>query len=151
MGFAEIIATVLMFIVIFYMGVMMTGMSVDHFRATKNAISSYQDANLKQIQTHIKITNASYETSFSGVRMHVKNTGSTILNPDYGDIYISGSRIIRNSSGRNMTISDELQNPGLWDPEETMIIDIPIVLGSGTYFIEYVTEYSIKDASSFTR
>ena len=147
MGFSNIAAQIIMFSVLIYAAAVLIISIKDYSVATTASLKDTQELSLKELKTDIAIQTVAYDPS-PNLTIAVRNTGKTLLNLDYVDVYVNGTRIPRNESNRTieMNSSTDLFNPDLWDPEEDILINVSMELAAGTYRIDVHTQYSGIDS-----
>jgi archaellum component FlaF (FlaF/FlaG flagellin family) len=102
----------------------------------------------ENVNTHVFIETANY--SLSTISVQAKNQGSTTLKIEYLDIYIDQIRIPRDVSNRTISIvAPDITNPGLFDPDETIEINVTFPLPSGNHTVKLVTEHEASSSKIF--
>ena len=68
------------------------------------------------------------------------------------DAYLDGGFVPRNDTNRTVTVegSTDLINPGLWDPDEILRVDIYQNLTAGQHTVIIGTTYGNKDQEIFS-
>ncbi len=121
---------------------------------TSSLIYSQRDRLASEMRTNIEIENISFDnlTSPDTTTAQVKNTGQTVLETDYIDVYVDRARVPRNP--QNLSISfaagSNTLNPLHWDPDETIIIEVYMDLDNSSHTLVVATEHLGRDQGSFT-
>jgi archaellum component FlaF (FlaF/FlaG flagellin family) len=151
MGFGSIFVQVIFFFIV--MTAILGFFSVSKTMAlqTKQNINLREDRALNVLQSSVQITNLSYDLFKTNITFIVNNTGKIMLRTEQLDIYVDGVRIPRNQTNRTITIlPPDFVNPILWDPDESIAVEVAQPLLSGTHTITVITEYSTKDTTILT-
>lgn len=150
MGFSNVATTIIMFIAVMLLatGVIIT-MRTDIER-TQNSMRVQGELLNNQIQTNIEITNTNYTAGTT--TLYIINNGKTILKLDRIDVYLDGEFVPRNDTNRSIAIepSTDSKNPGLWDPNEIVAIEVYKALSAGEHTIAVTTQYANKDEELFS-
>ena len=103
-----------------------------------------------QLQTNIQITETNYTAD--NVRIYVVNNGKTTLKLTKIDVYVDDQFIPRNDTNRTITIeaSTDVKNPGLWDPDEIIRIDVNKTLVAGEHRVSVLTNHGNRDEELFS-
>lgn len=151
MGFANVISVMMLFTVV--MGALLTIVTLakDYTTTASASLKEQNDIMLKKLQTEITITNASYDGANENITIKVVNTGKITLSTEFIDIFVDGARIPRSDDNRTIwiNISTEVLNPGLWDPDEEVLIGVSYVLQAGTHRIDLTSENDARDVYNF--
>lgn len=109
-----------------------------------------QDLVTKTLSSNMQVDSAAYSASKSVIQL--TNSGSNKISLEHLDVYVDGQRIPRSAQNRTIDVlsSSELANPGLWDPQETLEINITKSLSAGNHRIDIVNEYGIKVVTKVT-
>ncbi len=77
----------------------------------------------------------------------IKNTGKIRLDKDVLDYFIDGDRIPRTKIVSTIIRNEtDILNPGLWDPEEIISVNISQPITLGNHIVNVINEQSIKDS-----
>lgn len=118
MGFGSIVAQI---VLIFIFIIVFSTLFMQHqsFVTQKSDFMTffYQEV-LPKVQTHITITELFYNDSFSVITL--KNTGSTIIDPTYVDVFVNGDKVQRGDF--SFIIFNQTSDPLLWNPSEALNI-----------------------------
>lgn len=150
MGFANIATTIIMFIAVLLLatGVLITlQTNIDKSQASMQAQAELLN---NEIITNMDITSANY--TVGNVRVYAVNNGKSILKLDRIDCYIDEVFIPRNDTNRTIQVevSTDTKNPGLWDPNEIIRIDISTTLDVGTHTVKLTTQYGNREEEIFS-
>ncbi|MEM4267374.1 MAG: hypothetical protein QXK37_00930 [Candidatus Woesearchaeota archaeon] len=153
MGFSTVTTHVILFIAAISIA---TGLLFGIKNFSDNAENSFKgkadDFNNK-ILTSIQIEVVHYDNTTNSTNIYVKNTGRTMLKPEYFDIYIDGVRVPRNDTNRTVeVISDtEIENTGILDPKEELHIVVYRWLDENiTHTVIVTTQYDTNDEETFS-
>ena len=150
MGFGNLATTIIMFIAVMLLStavIVSFRTQTDQAQASMRSQSEFLN---NQIKTNIDIVSTNY--SASNLRIYVLNNGKTTLKPETVDVYVNNIFIPRDDANRTISIeaSTDTRNPGLWDPDEIIRIDVDTTLSSGTQAVRVGTTYGISDESTFS-
>lgn len=126
MGLSSVLVYSAGFIVVMLLFVGGATMYLQNVEKAKETVQEVREMNREDIE----IINATYDKNVTAV--WASNEGETPLNPNIVDVYIDSMFIPRNSTNRNITVT-EARNPGLWDPGEKALIEIGMHLPAGTH------------------
>ncbi len=150
MGFDGVISSLIIFIAV----VSITVVVVTSFKAIADESLSSIETRSNQynykLKTEIEITSIKYNSSKNQLYVFVHNIGKTKLKTDYIDIYIDGLFISRDLRKVNVIPSTDLENPGLFDPNEVINITVNKTLSSGEHKVKVVTQYGEYDEDIFS-
>ncbi len=148
MAFSTIVSQVIFFS---FMLVVLVGIfiiSKDVLIQDRNSLESKKDSTIQQLNTRVSISNASY--SAGTIALSISNEGSTTLKTENLDFYVDNIRIPRNDSNRTIQILEpDIQNPRMWDPDETVQVLIDYTVAQGNHTAKIVTEYGHSDIKIF--
>jgi archaellum component FlaF (FlaF/FlaG flagellin family) len=121
---------------------------------SSNQAYNVQQQKLEGItHTIISITGISVDTSASPdeVRIEALSTGSNRLRPEYVDVYIDGTRIPRSTASRTIGFAENSSaiSPLLWDPYETLQINVSLDIAPGEHIAYVTTEYGVTTSRTF--
>ena len=150
MGFGNVATTIILFIAVLLLatGVITTiNTNVERSQASMRIQNEYLN---NQIKTNILINQIDYDTGV--LTVYVINNGKTILKPELVDIYLDAAFIPRNDTARTITIepSTDVTNPGLWDPDEVLRIEVDVPLTPGQHRVAVTTQYGVSDEKLFS-
>ena len=114
----------------------------------KTSLALKEQTAMDKLSSGITIDSVSYQAN--NLTIIVNNTGKIKLKLEELDVYVDGSRIPRDQTNRTIRITPrDFLNPTLWDPDESIEIDVYTTLGSGTHSTTLLTEYSTSDTKVF--
>jgi len=150
MGFSGIATTIIMFIAVLMLAttvIISLRNQVDESQASMRAQAELLN---NQIKTNIEITSTNYSSQI--LRVYAINNGKTILKLDRIDIYVDDEFIPRNVSNRTITLeaSTDVKNPGFWDPNEIIKIEVNKTLQAGAHTVAISTQYNTQDSELFS-
>lgn len=150
MGFGSIATTIIMFIAVLLLatGVLITLQSnIDKSQASMQASAELLN---NEIITNMDITSTNYTSN--NLRVYLINNGKSTLKLDRIDAYVDDVFIPRNDTNRTIQIeaSTDIKNPGLWDPNEIIRIDIATTLGAGEHIVKITTQYGNREEELFS-
>lgn len=150
MGFGNVATTIIMFIAVLTLatGVIITmNNQMEQSQASMKIQNDYLN---NQMKTNILINQVNY--SAGETTIYIVNDGKTILKTDKVDIYVDADFIPRNDTNRTIAIepSTDITNPGLWDPDEILKINISKTLIAGQHRVAVTTQYGVKDEELFS-
>ncbi|MGM5485356.1 MAG: hypothetical protein ACQEP1_05805 [Nanobdellota archaeon] len=144
----------IMFIAVISISTLVVAVFNDNIDATASSIETQQNWLSNQLKTDITIELVNYvDRAENQTTVYVENTGSTIIDTSYVDIYLSGERIERNNESRKVEVlpDTEVANEGLWDPKEQLRIIVNKTLDDNTTYDVLVTgQYGSQDKSEFS-
>lgn len=146
MGFGTVAAELIFLIVIVIAAVMIAGVfktSIDNF---SSASSGATKRSQERLATEITITAVSATTT--DVNVSVRNIGESTLDVNLVDAVIDGRFFDSNNSIETAT---DLKNPGLWDPEERILVQIHnlSLVSATTYEVQIETQNGITATRRF--
>lgn len=152
MGFSGIISTMIMFIAVVSLALTVIGAFKTISDDTSSSMLIQSNTIKNTMRTDITIENIDYDNVTDITTINVRNTGSTVLDIDQVDVYLDGLFTPRNVSNRTIEVisSTEVKNPGLWDPNELIQIEVFKALATGDYGVAVSTQYSVKDETIFS-
>ncbi len=150
MGFSNIATTIIMFIAVLILATSVIITLRTNVDQTQASMRTQADLLNNQIKTNTDITSSNYSAGTTTV--YIINNGKTLLKLDRIDIYLDNEFIPRNDSNRTIEIepSTDTKNPGLWDPNEIVKIEVFKTLGSGTHTSKVTTQYGTIDEDTFS-
>lgn len=154
MGMSTLSSHVIMFIAVLSISTLVVAVFNSNMDETASSISSQQNWMSKQIKTDITIEVIDYiDRSENQTYVYLENTGSTILDLSYIDVFVGGKRIDRNEQNRKISVLEdtEINNPGRWDPKEELEIIINETLQANeTYDLVVTGQYNSKAVDRFS-
>lgn len=151
MGFGTIFVQIIFFILFFIALLGFFTVSKAIAIENKNSIAMREEMTMNKIKSEVSIDSISYNSPSTKIVMVVNNTGKIKLDTDEIDIYVDGSRIPRDQTNRTIQIlPQDFLNPNLWDPDESIEINITYSLSVGNHYIDILTEYSTGDTGIIT-
>ena len=154
MGMSGLSSQLIMFIAVLSISTMVVAVFNDQVDTTTSSIVTQQNWLSQQLKTDVTIEVIDYVNGTENqTTVYVENTGATILDLTYVDLYIGGERILRDDSSRTLEIlSDtEITNIGLWDPKEQIKFVINKTLEENkTYDVIISTQYGGKNSDEFS-
>ncbi|MBD3209214.1 hypothetical protein GF367_02235 [Candidatus Woesearchaeota archaeon] len=150
MGFGNVATTIILFIAVMLLA---TGVIItinNHVQQSQDSMKIQADALNNQIKTSILITEVNYTSG--NLVLYITNDGKTTLKTSKVDVFVDADFIPRNTTGRNITIepSTDTTNPGLWDPDEVLKINVTKTLDAGQHRVAVTTQYGNKDEELFS-
>lgn len=83
--------------------------------------------------------------------INVKNDGKIKLDKEILELFIDQERISRNRIvSAEISSETDIINPGLWDSEEIIMINISSPIDSGKHRVSVINEYGIQDSELLT-
>ena len=151
MGFESVAATIIVIGSLLFFASILTTAFNDNWTEANNAFNIRQDIIQKKIDEKMDIENITHDSVKNITSVEVKNSGTENIDLDYLDIYLDDIRIPRSTANRTMDIlnSTEIKNPGLWDPEETVEINVTKNLTSDLHYVEVFTKNGNTKIKSF--
>ena len=144
----------IMFIAVISISTLVVAVFSEQIDSTTSSISTQQNWLSNQLKTDITIEVINFVNgSENQTTVYLENTGSTILDIGYIDVYVGGKRIPRNDSNRSIRVlSDtEIKNTGEWDPKEQVEIVFNTTLKeNSTYTLLVTGQYGARDTEDFS-
>lgn len=146
MGFATVFAQIIFIFILIFSLVAFANIVNTYMIKTDSAMNGAQEIQKNHLKCNIEINYANYSSQDEISTIHVKNSGSIVLDQNLIDLYYDGFRIPRNETNRTVSIieSTNLINPKLWDSEEEIQANISGHKDSGNHRIDVVSEYDCK-------
>jgi archaellum component FlaF (FlaF/FlaG flagellin family) len=142
MGFGTIVSQVIMFITIVSIGSGLIIFFSGYMKVASDTLDDEKQDMLDSIRTDITITSATLDRAQTPdlTTINLENTGKRFIkNISKIDIYIDNIRIKSGSKNAAFTLS--VTNPGIWDPDERIQINVSKDLATGNHKVRvYVTE-----------
>jgi archaellum component FlaG (FlaF/FlaG flagellin family) len=110
-----------------------------------------QDAMINKINTDFEIIGVNHDYDLNLTKIFVLNTGKTIIDYDYLDIFIDSGYIPRDDIQKAIEESTNIINPLHWDPKEILQINVSIVLSDEvSHNADVIISNGIKDSYIFS-
>jgi archaellum component FlaG (FlaF/FlaG flagellin family) len=150
MGFGNLATTLIMFIAVLLLATGVIAAMRTNIDKTQSSMRTQADFLNNQILTNTLITSVNYTAD--NLRVYALNNGKTTLKLDQVDIYVDDAFIPRNDTNRTIAIeaSTDTKNPGLWDPDEIVRIDVTTTIAAGQHRAMLATSYGTKDEELFS-
>ncbi|HDP73361.1 MAG TPA: hypothetical protein ENN46_00165 [Candidatus Woesearchaeota archaeon] len=151
MGFDGVISTMIIFIAV----VGITVLAVTSFKAiadqSVSAMEERSNVLNNRIKSDITILSVAFNSTHENITVTFQNTGKIKLDPETIDLFLNGYFVSRNSRVCFVEPSTDTLNPGILDPSEVAIIEMPAAnLSSGTHRIKVTTQYGSSHEDSFS-
>ncbi len=139
-----IISTMIMFVAIISLTVGAVSVFKNVIDDTSTSMKIQGDAVSNSIKTDLTIESVVYSNVTDITTIGVRNSGRTKLDIDLIDMYLDGIYIPRDILNRTIAIesSTDVRNPGIWDNDEIVQIQIFKVLQDGDHVLAISTQYS---------
>jgi len=158
MGFETVIAAIISIALIITVAYAFASGSVS---LTESSALNYKGAvkeTIKTLHTNITITGLTYDDSTPKITAHFKNTGETKFKDfDEFDVILygtteSGEIIAEYLNDTTFSITNELINPGIFDPHEVAELEARLSsqLANGTYVLMICTPNAVCTSLDFT-
>ncbi|MBD3203349.1 hypothetical protein GF327_03585 [Candidatus Woesearchaeota archaeon] len=140
MGLATIAAQVIFigFILVFS-GTLLIAYK-DYFIRTDESFREHQELIKDRTNEKLTVQQASYDSVNNVTTIKINNSGTTKIELETLDIYVGQERIPRFNENRTLTLEYEIKNPGIFDPNELLSINVSKRLAPGEHSIEIFTE-----------
>ncbi len=155
MGFSTVAAQIIFFIVVIVAAVSLAGIFTNYLNTFNSSVNTQTRISEAKIKTAISITEVKGTTT--DINVSVRNTGETMLNKDYVDIFIDGVFIPKTGRTETVEPSTDSKNVGFWDPLERLAIDINSegltglgLVADTTYEVLVETENGIRAVRKFS-
>lgn len=141
---SSIVGTMIMFIAVLALSITVISVFKSVIDDTSSSLKIQGDAVSNSLKTDLTIESIAYSNVTDITSVGVRNTGRTKLDIDKIDIYLDGVYIPRNTTNRTITIepSSDIRNPGIWDSDEIVTIQIFKELVDGDHILALSTQYS---------
>ncbi|MFN3384631.1 MAG: hypothetical protein ACK401_07030 [Archaeoglobaceae archaeon] len=148
MGFDSVAVAIMLSAVVLAVGyVLIVGNSI----LTEQAIEGYRDLThfaVKRLQSNIEIISVNY--SNGKITAFMKNIGATKFeNFESFDAIVYGEGFVSDYLRGNFLITNELINPGIFDPQEVARFESDLSLANGNYTLLICTPNAICDSFGF--
>ena len=158
MGFDTVIASLIVISFIITMTYIFIASNYNLVEMSSNEYRKMIDIALERLNTRINITEINYDNSTYTVTAYIKNVGSTKFD-DFSkfNVFIYGSAEGYNETyypaidSVSFTITSELINPGIFDPQEVAKVEINLKdpLPNGTYVVFICTPNGVCCSGEF--
>jgi archaellum component FlaF (FlaF/FlaG flagellin family) len=151
MGFSTIVSQTIFISIMMVVMVSSIFIFSSYIYKTHNSLQEKYTAMDLKSHTELTIMNITYDQVTDEIAARVKNTGRSAISLRALDIYVDSMHIGRNAANRTIVIdpATEIRNPGIWDPEEEVDIDIRITLAGGMHYVELFSDNSVSDIMAF--
>ncbi len=102
----------------------------------------YEDLGLRTA-TVFSVQNVTYFSDSSSILCHLLNMGSAILDPNDISIIIDGEYIDETVHTVNRRLGSDLRNPGLWDCDESLELNLTFSLDPGDHVLKLFYENGV--------
>ncbi|MGM5488047.1 MAG: hypothetical protein ACQESG_03805 [Nanobdellota archaeon] len=153
MGFGTIVANIVMFISVLILATAVLGVFKSTIDSSVTSLNVRSDEISNSILTDITIESAVYDNVSEEIVVSVKNTGDTVLDPEYIDVYVDNFFVPRNAANRSIQVqpSTDTRNSGLFDPRELLEVKIGKPLDNDTHhYVAIATQYGTKTEELIT-
>ncbi|MFO7710512.1 MAG: hypothetical protein R6V53_01980 [Candidatus Woesearchaeota archaeon] len=153
MGFGTIAANIIMFISVLILSTAVLGVFKSTIDSSVGSFQSRSDEISNSIRTDITIQSAVYDNVSDEIVVTLKNTGETVLDPQYMDVYVDGFFIPRNAANRTVRVlpSTDTRNSGLFDPREVVEIVVGQELDESHHYVAVATQYGTRTEELITQ
>ena len=153
MGASTVVAQMIMFISIMGIATGLETVFKNNLDESESSMNIQWDIMSNNLKTDITISSVNYNNVTNITTLSVLNTGKTLLEIGYTDVYLDDLMIPRNDSNRTIevVVSTDTANVGLWDPKE--LVEIKIMEenhASGSHSVAVSTQYGTKDKYTFS-
>jgi archaellum component FlaF (FlaF/FlaG flagellin family) len=151
MGFDGVISTMIIFIAV----VGITVLAVTSFKAIADESASAMEERStvlnNKIKSDITILSTIYNSSSENITVTFQNTGKIKLDPNAIDGFINGYFVSRSNRTCFVEPSTDIINPGIMDPSEVAILEMPAgSLASGSHVVKITTQYGSSHEDTFS-
>lgn len=152
MGFGTVVSHIILFVSIITVAAGFLVVINNYVQGTTGSLMAKQERISSEINTDITITSVDYDNSTNPdtITAYATNSGSTQLQPNRTDLYLDNTRISRDE--RTLTIQDDTQidNPGIWDPDEIIEVTTQQDLESGKHSLSIIAANGVTAETSFS-
>lgn len=152
MGLETVAAQLIIIGAFLYFAVIIVDSFNNNWTGVHDSLKKYNEKERSRVDESIEIFEVTYDAINSVTEVKINNTGKTMISLDFIDVFQNSIRIPRLNDNRTLNVqsNSELKNPGLWDPEEILEINISGSLPTGSHFVEVFTKNGINDIKSFS-
>ncbi|MCB9358838.1 hypothetical protein H6503_02820 [Candidatus Woesearchaeota archaeon] len=146
MGFGTIASQIIVFMAVLGVCASLVFVTKNIIQDTSTGLKYQKDKMIDSINTDITITSVIYNQSQvpDNTTVIVKNTGkSKIIDLAEIDVYIDNIRISREN--RTISVIEEISNPNIWDPLESININVSQDLSDGNHKIKIFVAEEVYD------
>jgi archaeal flagellar protein FlaF len=124
-------------------------------KSSYDGYNAFSQTTMDRLHTYIKIYSTQFNATTQHVHLTVVNTGETKLsNYNQWDVFVVDNGTASDltyGSGFSITFINDLINPGIFDPQESIDIELLPVYNSGdSLYITVVTENGISSSTNCT-
>ncbi len=149
MGYKTIAFAIIIFVAVISLPIYLIHTQGRLVSTTSQGLQSLGSARLHSAKSAMAITNVSYSTASHLTRLWIKNTGSYQLSQNDTLVFLNGSLVPAGNISKSLT--DDIINPGLWDPGETLLVTVDARLQQGSSYLFTVTgTYGITASVTFS-
>jgi archaellum component FlaG (FlaF/FlaG flagellin family) len=154
MGMGTVSSHLIMFIAVISISTLVVAVFNDQMETTTSSVVSQQNWLSQQLKTDITIEVIDFANGTENqTTVYLENTGATIIDLTYTDIYIGGERIDRDESSRTIEVLSDTdsKNTGLWDPKEQLKVVVNKTLEeNATLELVVTTQFGGKTKDDFS-
>lgn len=150
MGFGDVVSQTIFFIAILGISVTLIMLFNNYVSSTSATMESNRNRMVDQMNTHFEITNVFHESDTNITHVYVLNTGENKHRPEEIDAYINSRFISRTDLNTTLVESTDIRDIGIWNPGETIHMQINMSLDDDTHTIDVVTSNGVKTSEIFS-
>jgi archaellum component FlaG (FlaF/FlaG flagellin family) len=152
MGFGTVVSHIILFVSIITVAAGFLVVINNYVQGTTGSLVEKQERISSELNTDITITSVDYDNSTNPdtITAYATNTGSTQLRPNRTDLYIDDTRISRNERTITIQTDTQVDNPGIWDPDEIVEITTEQDLESGQHTLSVVAANGVTQETTFS-
>jgi archaellum component FlaF (FlaF/FlaG flagellin family) len=136
LGFSNIMAAALAFSVLMGIFYILQGQLPEGVVDLDSEISSKYDDLSSRASTCFRVVNLSYRSDAGVILCYLLNSGSLALAPEDLSVLVDGIYIDESTDEIGRNLGGDVRNPGLWDPEETLEINMTRELSEGNHVLK---------------
>ncbi|HDD04885.1 MAG TPA: hypothetical protein ENF51_00120 [Candidatus Aenigmarchaeota archaeon] len=148
MGVSTVATHSILFIVSVTAALALSQIFYNTIDTASSSIAERSKISYRLMRSDITISSVNYTSGL--LRIFVRNTGKTTLDPGYVEVYVDNLRIPHSSVSKEVAPDTDAFNPDLWDPEEILEINVTTTLSSGTHRVEVEAEGGVSDVETFS-
>lgn len=145
-GFGDAASALILFIAVLAISVGLVVAFQNFVVETQDSLEDQNDLTSNKLRTSLSITNIVYNSTSNNVSVYVKNIGQTQLTTEFIDLFVNG---IFQTGFATLDASSPASTMSILNPQETLLIDYNIVLGSGSHEVRVSTEFGNTVEESF--
>jgi len=150
MGFGTVVSELIIFISVMGLAVSLTVMMSSQMTRLDHVTRQMSKARADKLGTDIAIIDVSYNSTSTNVSIVAKNIGTTSLNVTRTDLLVDGERVSRSQMTRTIPADSDGDTIGVWDPSETLLIEVNLTLSTGQHEAKLSTENAVYDTYQFS-